>query len=357
MKLRLAQNKDIKFILNLYNQNIIEKKFFSRKKANLKDHKIWLSRNIKRKMFYVALLRKRIGYIRFDQINKKNLSVSIAIDRKYKRKGYGTKILLTALNKEKISEFNVLAKIKKGDLISKNFFLNSGFKFLKDQCYVFKQKKNIKIQILISKSSWANNYKKEILNKLKKFSNKIMVFHDHRKLKNNYDLNIIFSYFKILPRIYLKKSKINLVPHESNLPKGRGMSPLTWQILKNKKKITFSLIEAGPKVDSGLIYYQIQKTIPRNALFNEIKKIQFNENLKLLIKFIKFYRIKNLAPKSKIQIGKSTFYKRRKPENSEININKSILSQFNLLRVSDYKNYPAYFKIYGKRYLLKIKEY
>ena len=96
-------------------------------------------------MFYIGLLKNRVGYIRFDKINEKNLSVSIAIARKYKRKGYGTKILLTALNKEKISKFNVLAKIKKGNLISKNFFLNSGFKFLKDQYYIFKQKQNIKI--------------------------------------------------------------------------------------------------------------------------------------------------------------------------------------------------------------------
>ena len=63
-------------------------------------------------------------------------------------------------------------------------------------------KKNVKIQILISKTSWAVNYKKEILNKLKKFSSDIKIFHDHKKLKNNYDINIIFSYFKILPQKY-----------------------------------------------------------------------------------------------------------------------------------------------------------
>ena len=45
-----------------------------------------------------------------------------------------------------------------------------------------------------------------------------------------------------------------------------------------------------------------------------------------------------------------------KLENNKININRSILLQFNLLRVSDYKNYPAYYKIYGKKYLLKILE-
>ena len=84
----------------------------------------------------------------------------------------------------------------------------------------------MKIQILISKSSWANNYKKEILTKLKKFSYEIKILHNHKELKSNNDINIIFSYFKIIPKIYLKKSKINLIPHESNLPKGKGMSSL-----------------------------------------------------------------------------------------------------------------------------------
>ena len=218
-------------------------------------------------------------------------------------------------------------------------------------------KKNVQIQILISKTSWAVNYKKEILNKLKKFSSDIKIFHDHKKLKNNYDINIIFSYFKILPQKYLKKSKINLVPHESDLPNGKGMSPLTWQILKGKKKIIFSLIEAGSKVDAGLIYYQKRVTIPKNSLFDEIKKIQFNENLKLIIKFIKFYKIRNRAPKGKIQVGKGSFFKSRMPRDSEIKINKSISSQFNLLRVADNKNYPTFFKINGKKYILKLIKY
>ena len=166
----------------------------------------------------------------------------------------------------------------------------------------------MKIQILISKSSWANYYKKEILNKLKKFTNNIRILENHKELKKNHDINIIFSYFKIIPKQYLAKSKINLIPHESDLPKGKGMSPLTWQILEGKKKVFFSLIEANPKVDSGVIYYKKQKIIPKEILFDEIKKIQLDENLKLIIKFIKFYKTNKKAPKSKIQFGKTTFY-------------------------------------------------
>ena len=132
------------------------------------------------------------------------------------------------------------------------------------------------------------------------------------------------------------------------------MSPLTWQILQGKKKICFSLIEASSRIDSGIIYYKKKIIIPKYLLFKEIKKIQLNENLKLIVKFISFFKKNNKFPLGKIQKGKSSFYKKRTPKDSEIQIKKSILRQFNLLRTVDNKNYPAFFKIYGKKYFIRV---
>ena len=89
MKLRLAQNKDLKFIFNLYNQNILEKNFFSKKKVHFNEHKDWFKKSIREKKFFICLLKDKIGYVRFNEIDKKNLTVSIAVKKKYKRKGYG----------------------------------------------------------------------------------------------------------------------------------------------------------------------------------------------------------------------------------------------------------------------------
>ena len=212
----------------------------------------------------------------------------------------------------------------------------------------------MKIQFLISSSSWAVKYKKIIINKIKKLSNNLVITYHHKNLKNNYDINIIFSYFKIIPKKYLSKSKVNLVPHESNLPQGKGMSPLSWQILNNKKEIFFSLIEASSKLDGGVVYYKKKVTIPKTYLFDDIKKIQFDENLKLIIKFIKFYKKFNKTPKFTIQKGKSTYYKKRTPKDSELSIKKTLLKQFNLLRINDNENYPSFFKIYRKKFFIKI---
>ena len=58
--------------------------------------------------------------------------------------------------------------------------------------------------------------------------------------------------------------------------------------------------------------------------------------------------------KLKKQKGKGNFNKRRTKKDSEININKSIKSQFNHLRICDNDKYPAFFKYKNNKYLLKI---
>ena len=46
--------------------------------------------------------------------------------------------------------------------------------------------------------------------------------------------------------------------------------------------------------------------------------------------------------KATVQIGEETFYSRRNKEDSELDIKKSIESQFNLFRVCDNEKYPAF---------------
>ena len=213
----------------------------------------------------------------------------------------------------------------------------------------------MKIQILISKSSWINNsFKKKIVSNIGVYSKKIYFLNNHTNLRKNYDLTIILSYFKLVPLKYLKKSKYNIVIYGSALPKGRGMSPISWQILNKKNIIIFSLIEASKSIDEGRIYFQKKVNFRRSTLFNEIKNIQFNICIKLIKKFLIYYKKNKKTPKSFKQVGIPTYYKARSPMDSKLNINKSLRSQFNLLRIVDNKKYPAFFNIFNNKYYLKI---
>ena len=138
MKIRYANLTDLHFTLRLYNQNVLEKKTFSKKQVNLSEHKKWFVNKISQKMLFICSLKDKIGYARYDYINKNSLSVSIAIKEKYKRKGFGKEILIKTLKRKNISNFNIIAVIKKKNLISKKFFLDSGFQFIKKDTYMIK---------------------------------------------------------------------------------------------------------------------------------------------------------------------------------------------------------------------------
>lgn len=212
----------------------------------------------------------------------------------------------------------------------------------------------MKIQLLTSKNSWLNTKKKERVKKfLSNFTSQISLIYSYKKIKKKNDILIILSYFKIIPEEFLKISKHNIVVHESDLPNGKGYSPLSWQILEGRIKIVFTLFEASPKLDSGVYYEKKKIHFKKDMLFEEIKNKQLESSLSMVSKFIKKFRDKKKI-RYFTQNGKSSYYKKRSKDSSKLNIKKSLLKQINLLRIVDNENYPAFFFYQKKKYLIKI---
>lgn len=165
-----------------------------------------------------------------------------------------------------------------------------------------------------------------------------------------YDIVIILGYTKIINPKILSTNKLNIIVHPSKLPDNKGFAPIAYQVLKNKKNIYFSIIKLEKKVDSGDIILQNKVSLNGTELSNELREIQAYQTIKILKNFLKNYP----RMKLKKQKGKGNFNKRRTKKDSEININKSIKSQFNHLRICDNDKYPAFFKYKNNKYLLKI---
>lgn len=198
-------------------------------------------------------------------------------------------------------------------------------------------------------NSWIMPYAKKLANILKNKKHQVNFTNNYASLKKG-DIAFLLSCEKILDSEILKLHKHNLVIHESALPKGRGWAPLTWQILENKNKIPITLFEAGKKVDSGKIYLKDYIKFQEHELNSELRHAQGQATIKLVLQFIdKYPNIIGVEQK-----GKPSYYPRRTPKHSELNINKSIKEQFNLLRVVDNKRYPAFFKYKNQTYILKI---
>ena len=72
--------------------------------------------------------------------------------------------------------------------------------------------------------------------------------------------------------------------------------------------------------------------------------------INIIKKFLRIYP--NVYPKK--QRGQSTYFKKRTLLDNEININKSIKKNFNLMRIADNDRYPSYFWFKNKKFIIKI---
>jgi len=207
----------------------------------------------------------------------------------------------------------------------------------------------MKVAILTSQNQWFSTFALDLQSKIKNSK----IFHNHKNINISYEIVFILGYHKVIEEKYLKLHKHNLVIHESALPEGKGWAPMFWQILEGKNEIIFTLFEASNNIDNGDIY--MQKTLHLNGyeLNNQLRKKQALLTINMCIEFLDNYQ-KYSVPK--MQIGKETFFKKRTPKDSELDINKTINEQFNLLRIVDNESYPAFFYKNGKKYILKIDE-
>ena len=165
-----------------------------------------------------------------------------------------------------------------------------------------------------------------------------------------FDVVFLLGYTTILPKHFLKKNKLTLVVHESDLPKGKGFAPIQWQILEGISHIKISLIEASEDVDSGDIYLQSQINFDGTELYQEIREKQARATIDIIKEFLSLYP--HINPRK--QYGNESFYRRREKKDSELKISKTIEENFNLLRISNNDDWPAFFYFKGAKYILKI---
>ena len=188
-----------------------------------------------------------------------------------------------------------------------------------------------------NKDSWFWEKNKDFLKKIKN-KHKLNLVTDQKELVKG-DIAVFISCNNLVKNEYLVLNKSNVVCHPSNLPKGRGFSPIAWEILNNSDKLTFTLFEANEKVDDGEIYYKKEIELLGTELNDDLRSIQAEITFELILKYINEYPKINGSK----QVGEATYYRKRNKNDSELDINKSIMEQFNILRIADNLNYQHIF--------------
>jgi len=287
-----------------------------------------------------------IGEVRFEK-HDQAWKIDYSLAPLFRGRGLSRPVLKNALLKlrSEMPGILVLSRVKKSNLPSCKVF----------ESFNFNTKSNgegrWRISVCSDATSWINVYIIELLLEWVLDGHEVRWAHDASTLLEG-DLCFYLSYGKIVNADLLAKNKNNLVVHESDLPKGRGWSPLTWQVLEGANSIPLTLFEAAEVVDSGPIYLQGKIDLYGNELIEDLRCLQAVSTIHLCRVFVADYP--HILNKAHAQNGGATYYRRRSPVDSQLDPDQTIREQFKLLRVSDNLRYPAWFEIDGNRYRLRI---
>lgn len=155
---------------------------------------------------------------------------------------------------------------------------------------------------------------------------------------------------RIVPAEILRRNRLNLVVHGSDLPRGRGFSPIPWQVLEGSNRIPIVLFEAREELDAGPVYFKDAIELDGTELLDEIRLKTWEKIEALIERFLDGHRTVSPVP----QEGTPTFYARRSRKDDEIDPARTLAEQFDHLRIVDNERYPAWFRHRGQRYVLKI---
>ena len=125
--------------------------------------------------------------------------------------------------------------------------------------------------------------------------------------------------------------------HSTPLPYGRGGSPVQNMIVRGHKLSTVCAIKLESKLDSGPIY------LKKNFKLDGRAEIIFKKIYKIILIMI-FAMLKKI-PNHKKQLGKLSYFKRRKPYESDIGNLQTLNEIYDYIRMLDtgVKNYPLAF--------------
>ena len=350
IKARLAKNKDEKLLLELPIDISSVEPFSTKTKREQVNYREWLNLCLRYRednRVYILETNKKIAF-GYAFLKNSNCGWNILI--KGSKIFWGQKVL-QKIRREVLWQLRIE---EKGSLKINSIKTDKQKQKKNNNLSFIRRKKKIgsfSVALCSDSDSWINIFIPDLIQEL--VHGGIQCSWTHRvEDVAPCDLCFYMSYSKIVSSEARSKFKNNLVIHESDLPRGRGWSPLSWQVLQGKKTIVVTLFEASEVVDSGSIYLQKTIRFHGDELVDELRQQQAKVTFDLCLKFISRYP--NVLRRARKQTGRPSYFPRRTAKDSRLSLNLPLRKQLNLLRISDNTRYPAWFEHAERRFALRI---
>ena len=211
----------------------------------------------------------------------------------------------------------------------------------------------LRISLLSDRDTWLNEDVAALQEEWLLAGHAVRWSHDVNQLGEG-DVCFLIGCSQWLSADHRQRHSHNLVVHESALPEGRGWSPMTWQILEDRRQICVTLFEAVGAIDAGDIHLQTWLTLDGTELIGDWRGMQAQATKELCRRWVEDYPA--VLSGKRAQQGRPTYYERRRPADSRLDPARPLGEQFDLLRVVDNHRYPALFTWRGGTYHIHIAE-
>lgn len=191
--------------------------------------------------------------------------------------------------------------------------------------------------IIISNKNWHKKY----IDEIEKRTGSTIVYIDdinmvtYENIKQYSPRYVFFPHWSyIIPKEVYKKFEC-VIFHMTDLPFGRGGSPLQNLIVRGIYESKLSAIRCEKELDSGDVYIKRPLSLYGDA--EEIYLRAAEMTKEMMIELIK----NPIKPRE--QVGEIVTFKRRKPKDSNLKDLKNINSVFDYIRMLDADSYPKAF--------------
>lgn len=191
--------------------------------------------------------------------------------------------------------------------------------------------------IIVSNKSWHKKY----IDEIKKYTNTKIIYIDKKEdlkfntLKEINPQYIFFPHWSYIVPAEIYENFECIIFHMTDLPFGRGGSPLQNLIVQGIYKTKLTALRCEKELDAGDIYMKKNLSLYGSAEEIYLRAAQVTRDMMIDI-------INNkIIPKR--QVGETVIFKRRKPSESNIMHINNLETIFDYIRMLDADGYPKAF--------------
>jgi len=168
--------------------------------------------------------------------------------------------------------------------------------------------------------------------------------------RDEYDLIVPWNYRKKIKNLSVNRNII--VFHSSDLPEGKGWAPIYYSIVDNKEYYVISGVLINEEIDAGNIIVKACFRIKGNYTAEVIRKWDDEISIILIGKILLHFDGLNFQGVEQRERG--TYFKKRIPEDNEVDINSQLSAVINHIRACE-RTHPAYFYFNQTKYIINIR--